>query len=294
MRNRILLTLLLAVCWMGAIPLEVRCETLDVLVKGIYGGPKTSRETAYAQAVMNAKLQAIERAGTEVTSITQVENFTLKYDLVESKAKAVILPGFQMIDMGYQLDGTYQVVFSGKVQLGQDKGKLWGKIRHEPGAFRNFKEAFEAWQGTFPGSIENQYVNNENGTVMDLKTGLMWLFSYEMADSLNGAKSFANKLNQSRFGGQNGWRIPTLPELSSLVENTAGKPLDSGRKSYLAPVFDARPYCWYLWSADSTPEGNLLVYVGEEKSGIAIAGSHYQAEGICVACIKAVRTIQEP
>jgi hypothetical protein len=294
MSKRILLTLLLALCFAGAIPAEVRCETLEVLLKGVYEGPRTSREAAYAQAVMNAKLQAIERSGTEVTSITRVENFTLKYDLVESKAKAVILPGFQIVDMGYQLDGTYQVVFSGKVQLGQDKGKLWGKLRPEPGAFRNFKEAFEAWQGTFPGSIENQYVNNENGTVIDLKTGLMWLFSYEMAESLNAAKGFVDKLNQSRFGGQTGWRIPTLPELSSLVENTAGKPLNSGRKSYLAPVFDARPYCWYLWSADGTPEGNLLVYVGEEKSGIAIAGSHYQADGICVACIKAVRTIQEP
>ena len=294
MRKRILLTLLLAIFWIGAIPPEVRCETLDVLLKGIYEGPKTSRETAYAQAVMNAKLQAIERSGTEVTSITRVENFTLKYDLVESKAKALILPGFQIIDMGYQLDGTYQVVFSGKVQLGQDKGRLWGKMRREPNRFRNFKEAFDAWQGTFPGSIENQYVNNENGTVMDLKTGLVWLFSYEMAENLNAAGNYVDKLNQSQFGGQTGWRIPTLPELSSLVESAAGKPLDSGRKSFLAPVFDARPYCWYLWSADSTPEGNLLVYVGEEKSGIAIAGSHYQADGICVACIKAVRTIQEP
>lgn len=293
MTRRLLPILLLALCW-TAIPAEVRCETLDVLVKGIYEGPKTTREAAYARAVMNAKLQAIERSGAEVSAITRVENFTLQYDLVESKAKAVILPGFQLLDMGYQLDGTYQVVFFGKVQVGQDKGRLWGKMRREPNRFRNFKEAFEAWQGTFPGSIENQYVNNENGTVMDLKTGLAWLFSYEMAESLGTAQSYVDQLNQTRFGGQTGWRLPTLPELSSLVENTPSKPLDSGRKSHLAPVFDARPYCWYLWSADSTPEGNLLVYVGEEKSGIAIAGSHYQADGICVACIKAVRTIQEP
>lgn len=294
MRRGILLTLLLALCWAGAIPAEVRCETLDVLVKGVYEGPKAGRDAAYAQAVMNAKLQAIERSGMEISSITRVENFTLKYDLVESKAKAVILPGFQIVDMGYQLDGTYQVVFFGKVQLGQDKGKLWGKMRREPNRFRNFKEAFEAWQGTFPRSIENQYVNNENGTVVDLKTGLMWLFSYEMAESLGAAQRYVDKLNQSQFGSQTGWRLPTLPELSTLVENTPSKPLDGGRKSHLAPVFDARPYCWYLWSADSTPEDNLLVYVGEEKSGIAIAGSHYQADGICVACIKAVRTIQEP
>ncbi len=55
---------------------------------------------------MNAKLQAIERAGVEIASVTKVENFTLQYDMVESRAKAVLLPGFQIIDMGYQRDGT--------------------------------------------------------------------------------------------------------------------------------------------------------------------------------------------
>lgn len=274
------------------IPSAVRSETVDVLIKGIYGGEKTGREMAYNQALMNAKLQAIERAGTEVSSITQVENFTLKYDLVESKARAVILPGFQVIDMGYQLDGTYQVVFSGKVQVGADKGKLWAKLRREPQRFPSFREAFESWQATFPGSIENQYVNNENGTVMDLKTGLMWLFSYETVEKSAEAGALADRLNRTRFAGYADWRLPTLPEISSLVENTPGKAMDSGRKSYLSPVFETRPYCWYLWSADSAPEGALLVYVGEQKSGIAVAGDHYQADGICVACMKAVRTMQ--
>ena len=291
MRRIIPLALIFTLLFLSCPP-GGRTETVDVLIKGIYGGAKTSRDTAYAEAVMNAKLQAIERAGMEVTSITQVENFTLKYDLVESKAKAVILPGFQIVDMGYQLDGTYQVVFAGKVQVGADKGKLWGKLRNEPQKFRDFKEAFESWKGTFPGSIDNQYVNSENGAVMDLKTGLMWLYSYEMAENMAGAKAIVDKLNQSRFAGQTDWRIPTLAELSSLVENFPSKPLNGGRKSYLAPVFDARPYCWYLWSSDSAQQGPLQVYVGEEKSGISIAGDHYQAEGICVACIKAVRSMQ--
>ena len=58
----------------------------------------------------------IERAGVEIKSITEVVNFQVKYDMVESKAKAVLLPGFQIMDMGYQTDGSYQVVLSGKVQ----------------------------------------------------------------------------------------------------------------------------------------------------------------------------------
>lgn len=227
-----------------------------------------------------------------MTAVTQMENFTLKRDWVESKAKALILPGFQILDMGYQLDGSYQVVLAGKVQVGTDRGKLWGKLRSEAQRFPNFKDAFAAWKQTFPGSVDNQYVNNENGTVLDLKTGLMWHFSYDPADSFAKAGAAVSQLNQSRFAGYADWRLPTLPELSSLVETTPGKSLADGRKSYLAPLFDARPYCWYLWSADTVPEGALQVYVGEEKGGIAIAGEHFQADHINVACLKAVRTME--
>lgn len=95
-------------------------ETIDVLIKGIDDGVKTRRDQDYKEAVMNAKLQAIERAGVAIQSITKVENFAMKFDMVESQAGAVLLPGFQIIDMGYQQDGTYQVVLSGKAQVGRN------------------------------------------------------------------------------------------------------------------------------------------------------------------------------
>ena len=91
-------------------------ETIDVLIKGVDDGIKTKKQQDYKEAVMNAKLQAIERAGVKIQSITKVENFMLKYDMVESKAKALLLPGFKIMDLGYQQDGTYQVVLSGKVK----------------------------------------------------------------------------------------------------------------------------------------------------------------------------------
>jgi len=276
-------------------PIMAFSETIDVLIKGIYDGSKTSRDRAYKEAVMNAKLAAIERAGVEITSFTKVENFTLKYDMVESKAKALLLPGFQVIDMGYQADGTYQVVLSGKVQVGEKKpqeGKLWGKLRPDPIRFRNFTEAFESWANLFPNKIENQFVNNEDGSISDLKTGLMWQFSYQMTETIKKTNDYVAQLNKNKFAGHSDWRIPTFAELSSLIKNKPSAKLDSGRESYLDPLFDTQQYCWYLWSGDSSPEGNLLVYVGERNSGITIAGDHYQADNICVACIKAVRSLK--
>jgi ankyrin repeat protein len=108
-------------------------ETIDVLIKGIDDGVKTSKQQDYKEAVMNAKLEAIERAGVEISSITRVVNFQTKFDMVESKAKAVLLPGFQVMDLGYQTDGTYLIVLSGKIQVGEkEKKKPTRKILGSP------------------------------------------------------------------------------------------------------------------------------------------------------------------
>lgn len=276
-------------------PHSVFAETIDVLIKGISDGVKTGRTRNYQEAVMNAKLQAIERAGVSIKSMTKVENFQLKYDMVESKANAVLLPGFQIIDMGYQKDGTYQIVLSGKVQVGEAKpeeGKLWGKLRSQPREFGSFKEASELWKGASITNIDNMYVNNEDGTVSDLKTGLMWMRSYDIRENVLEVKQYAEQLNQKKFAGYDDWRIPTLDELASLVEPKPSGKLDSGRQSYMDPIFDLKNYCWYLWSADRGSDGNFMANIGEKAGGIAVPGDHYQSEGVCVACIKAVRSIK--
>jgi hypothetical protein len=92
-------------------------------------GIQTTKQQDYKEALINAKLRAIERAGLEITSYTKVQDFKIKFDMIESKANALLLPGFQVIDMGYQIDGTYQVVLSGQVQtkpegLGHKKLRL--------------------------------------------------------------------------------------------------------------------------------------------------------------------------
>lgn len=93
-----------------------KAPVLDVLIEGYDDGVQTTRSQDRTEAIMDAKLQAIERAGVEISSITRTENFVLKQDMIESKAKAVLLPGFQIIDKGYQLDGSYLVILSGQVK----------------------------------------------------------------------------------------------------------------------------------------------------------------------------------
>ena len=100
------------------LPIISLSQTIDVTVQGISDGYKNSKQRDRDEAIMDAKLKAIERAGVSIEAVTTMENFQLKNEWVESKASAVILPGFQLIDMGYGVDGLYHVVLSGKVSNG--------------------------------------------------------------------------------------------------------------------------------------------------------------------------------
>ncbi|MBI4726514.1 hypothetical protein HY768_04705 [candidate division TA06 bacterium] len=92
-------------------------ETIDVTIKGLDDGKKTTRQQDLKEATLDAKRQAIEQAGVTVESKSTVKNSVLQEDFIETQAKAVLLPGFQIMDIGYTQDGTYQVVLTGQVQV---------------------------------------------------------------------------------------------------------------------------------------------------------------------------------
>ena len=110
MKTIILLFLLLTIT-----TVSLPQSTIDVSVQGISDGVKNSTQQDRDEAILDAKLKAIESAGVSIEAITTMENYQLKKDWVESKAKAVIMPGFLIIDIGYGADGLYKVVLTGKV-----------------------------------------------------------------------------------------------------------------------------------------------------------------------------------
>lgn len=91
-------------------------EVIEVLIEGYDDGIKATKQQDRDEALMDAKLQAIERAGVSISAITIIENFMIKKDLIESKSNGILLPGFQIIDKGYQNDGTYLVILSGQIK----------------------------------------------------------------------------------------------------------------------------------------------------------------------------------
>ena len=85
-------------------------------IKGVDDGARTTTQRDYKEAVLFAKREAIERAGVKIKSMITIKDMVLYSDYIESKAEAVLLPGYNILDMGYSADGTYQVVLVGKVK----------------------------------------------------------------------------------------------------------------------------------------------------------------------------------
>ena len=91
--------------------------------------------------------------------------------------------------------------------------------------------------------IDNQFEARGDDVMIDHATGLMW----QQSGSPNGmnysdVQQYIRQLNQRRLGGYADWRLPTIPELMSLMEPT------QKNDRYIDPMFDAAQ--WWCWSSD--------------------------------------------
>jgi len=73
--------------------------------------------------------------------------------------------------------------------------------------------------------VQPAYKNNDNGSVTDLNTGLMWIqkpptYKYTWTDATN----VAVWLNERNFAGHNDWRLPNVKELYSIINHSKGWP----------------------------------------------------------------------
>ena len=68
-----------------------------------------------------------------------------------------------------------------------------------------------------------RFIDNENKTISDSFTGLMWQESYAYFEtgsniSWYDAQGYIEKLNQHKLGGYSDWRLPDRLEIQSLYE----------------------------------------------------------------------------
>ena len=95
--------------------------------------------------------------------------------------------------------------------------------------------------------IQNQY-EDRGEVILDAATGLMWQKAGS-SDDMRSAKSqdYIDSINRQAFAGYADWRLPTIPELMSLLESEK-----QSHGFYINPLFELpenEEYQWY-WSAD--------------------------------------------
>ena len=101
--------------------------------------------------------------------------------------------------------------------------------------------------------IQNEYEEQEQGkVVVDHATGLMWQKSGSKGSMTHDkTQGYIDQLNKEQFAGYTDWRLPTIPELMSLLE-----PEKQENGMYLDPIFvipDVKYY--WCWSADRLSKG---------------------------------------
>ena len=72
-------------------------------------------------------------------------------------------------------------------------------------------------------SIKQRFLDNDNGTITDLFTGLMWQEGYAYRETGNyinwyNANDYIQKLNKQKLGSFCDWRLPNKLEIQSLYE----------------------------------------------------------------------------
>ena len=97
--------------------------------------------------------------------------------------------------------------------------------------------------------IENQF-EDQDKTVIDHRTGVMWQKSGSERLTYEKAQEYVKELNRQKFAGYDDWRLPTIPELMSLI---VMEPEEQASLLYINPIFDAKQF--RCWSADRLPAG---------------------------------------
>jgi hypothetical protein len=112
----------------------------------------------------------------------------------------------------------------------------------------DFIKVFNLYENQRPKTfIENDYVDNGNGTITDRATGLTWeKGGSDTYITYRESEDYIRGLNAIKFGGYDDWRLPTIEELLSLMEK---KKRPNG--FYINPIFDSKK--WWCWSADRLP-----------------------------------------
>ena len=122
----------------------------------------------------------------------------------------------------------------------------------------------EKLEGDTTWSIDKRFKDNGDLTIIDTKTGLIWMKedSYLHAGHwFNWFESiqYVKQLNEEGFANRYDWRIPTIKELTTIYEasKTNSKVLGKGMIIHIDPIF-AKEGSASLWTIEENGNYNAF------------------------------------
>ena len=113
-------------------------------------------------------------------------------------------------------------------------------------------------------SHKKRFIDNQDGTISDSKTGLMWIKNDSFLHSghwINWAeaKTYIKNLNKTGFANYFDWKLPTTNELKTLYESEKVNSSQVGRemKIHIDPVF-GKNGSGSLWSVNENGRYNAF------------------------------------
>ncbi len=122
-----------------------------------------------------------------------------------------------------------------------------------------------------PNYGQNQLVDNSDGTVSDLSTGLMWAKDdSQQALNWHEALAWVQKKNEENYLGHNDWKLPDAKELHSIVDYSRSP--QATNSAAIDPVFNIStikteggtvgyPFFWSSTTHKNTRGGGNAVYL---------------------------------
>ena len=113
-------------------------------------------------------------------------------------------------------------------------------------------------------SGDNRYLDNDDGTITDTKTGLMWVKKDSYLHSghwLNWHEvhDYVRQLNDEGFAQHSDWQLPTREELKTLYESEKinSSQVGSEMKIHTDPIFEKNG-TGSLWSGEANGRYNAF------------------------------------
>jgi len=167
-----------------------------------------------------------------------------------------------------QFAGGAQLMFGVNFADGRIKGYPVGSSLGPGGSEKTYFVRYVRGNTSYG---ENDFVDNGNGTISDLATGLMWAQTDSGATmNWEEALAFVVSLNNANYLGYSDWYLPNAKELQSIVDYNRSP--DATNSAAIDPLFSCTPitneagqldwgYYWTSTTHASARGGQNAVYI---------------------------------